>query len=77
MDVEETKLDCEDNDPPKLHGNTFACLAQSEEEGPREEEGPLTEPNTNTEFPGNTFECLAQSEEECPREVAKNLDVFI
>ena len=77
MDIEETKLASEDNDPPKLHGNTFACLAQSEEEGPREEERPLTEPNANTEFPGNTFECLAQCEEECPREVAKNLDVFI
>ena len=29
MDVEETKLTSEDNDPPKLHGNTFACLAKS------------------------------------------------
>ena len=53
MDVEETKLTSEDNDPPKLHGNTFACLAQSEEADPSEEEGPLSEPNPNTNFPGN------------------------
>ena len=75
MDVEETKLTSEDNDPPKLHGNTFACLAQSEEADPSEEEGPLNEPNPNTNFPGNTIECLAQSEEEGSTDVAKNLDV--
>ena len=70
MDVEETKVTSEDNDPPKLHGNTFACLAQSEEADPNEEESPLTEP-----IPGNTIECLAQREEEGPSDVAKNLDV--
>ena len=75
MDVEETKLTSEDNDPPKLHGNTFACLAQSEEADPSEEEGPLNEPNPNTNFPGNTIECLAQREEEGSTDVVKNLDV--
>ena len=65
MDVEETKLTSEDNDPPKLHGNTFACLAQSEEVDPSEEEGPLTDPNANTKFPGNSID---------PSDVAKNLD---
>ena len=38
LDVEEVRQAIE---VPKLHGNTFACLAQSEEEGPSVEEGPL------------------------------------
>ena len=36
--------------PLKLHGNTFACLAQSEEEDPKEEAGPLPTPTANTDF---------------------------
>ena len=36
--------------PTKLHGNTFACLAQNEEEDPNEEEGPLPTPTANTDF---------------------------
>ena len=36
--------------PPKLHGNTFACLSQSEEEGPNVEVGPLLTPPANTDF---------------------------
>ena len=36
--------------PTKLHGNTFACLAQNEEEDPNEEEGPLPTPTAKTDF---------------------------
>ena len=71
MEVEETKLTSED----KLQGNTFACLAQSEEANPSEVEGLLNEPNANTNLPGNSIECLAQSVEEGSTDVAKNLDV--
>ena len=50
LDVEEVTLATEVDDPPKLHGNTFACLAQSEEEGPSVEDCPLPVPIANTDF---------------------------
>ena len=50
LDVENIRAAIEVDVPPKFHGNTFACLAQSEEEGPIVEEGPLLIPTANTEF---------------------------
>ena len=50
LDLEEVRLAIEVDDPPKLHGNTFACLAQNEEEGPSVEEGPLPVPIANIDF---------------------------
>ena len=50
LDAEEVVVAIEDDVPPKLQGNTFACLAQSEEEGPSVEEEPLSVPIVNTDF---------------------------
>ena len=46
LDAEEVDMAIEDDVPPKMQGNTFACLAQSEEEGPSVE----SVPNVNTDF---------------------------
>ena len=45
LEVEDIRVAIEIDVPPKLYGNTFACLAHSEEEGPSGEEGTL-----NTDF---------------------------
>ena len=49
LDVEDIRVASEVVVSPKLHGNTFACLAQSEEECPCMEEGPMPDP-ANTDF---------------------------
>ena len=50
-------------------------MSSEKQADPSEEEGPLNEPNPNTNFPGNTVECLAQREEEGSTDVVKNMDV--
>ena len=50
LDVMDSSKAIEVDAPLKLHGNTFACLAQNEEEDPNEEEGPLPSPTANTDF---------------------------
>ena len=50
LDVEDISVTSEVDVPLMLHGNTFACLAQSEEEGPNVEVGPLSVPTANTDF---------------------------
>ena len=50
VDVMDSSKASEVNAPLKLHGNTFACLAQIEEEDPKEEAGPLPTPIANTDF---------------------------
>ena len=50
VDVMDSSKASEVDAPLKLHGNTFACLAQSEEEDPKEEAGPLPTPTANTDF---------------------------
>ena len=40
LDAMDSSKAIEVDTPTKLHGNTFACLAQNEEEDPNEEEGP-------------------------------------
>ena len=50
VDIMDSSKASEVDAPLKLHGNTFACLAQSEEEDPKEEAGPLPTPTANTDF---------------------------
>ena len=50
LDAMDSSKAIEVDAPTKLHGNTFACLAQNEEEDPNEEEGPLPTPTANTDF---------------------------
>ena len=50
LDAMDSSKAIEVDAPTKLHGNTFACLAQNEEEDPNEEEGPLPTPIANTDF---------------------------
>ena len=50
LNVEDINAAIEVGIPPKLHGNTFACLSQNEEEGPIMEEGPQLSPTANTDF---------------------------
>ena len=50
LNVEDINAAIEVDIPPKLHGNTFACLSKNEEEGPIMEEGPQLFPTANTDF---------------------------
>ena len=50
LDAMDSSKAIEVDAPTNLHGNTFACLAQNEEEDPNEEEGPLPTPTANTDF---------------------------
>ena len=50
LDAMDSSKAIEVDAPTKFHGNTFACLAQNEEEDPNEEEGPLPTPTANTDF---------------------------
>ena len=50
LDAKEVAVAIKDDVPPKLQGNSFACLALSEEEGPTVEEEPLPVPIVSTDF---------------------------
>ena len=50
LDAMDSSKAIEVDAPTKLHGNTFACLTQNEEEDPNEEEGPLPTPTAHTDF---------------------------
>ena len=50
LDAEEVDEAIRDDVPPKLQGNSFACLALSEEEGPTVEEEPRSVPIVSTDF---------------------------
>ena len=63
LEVEDIRVAIEVDIPPKLYGNTFACLAHSEEEGLSVEEGTLNTGFSDTSPIIDTFRHIKRVDE--------------